>query len=92
MIERKPHHLQRQFITLNSRARRHSSLPYLVIKKPTCMIAQLAPSELNGLFNYLSFVDLVKLHEALRSNRKTKEAAKGIMTYLAKSERIFSVA
>lgn len=43
------------------------------------------------MFDFLSFVDLIKFHEALRSGRKTREAAKAIISYIAKQERVFSV-
>jgi hypothetical protein len=84
MDERKTHHLQRHFITLNSRARRHSSHSFFLPRKPSCVIARLSPSEALGVFEYLSLVDLAKLHEALRSSQKTKEAAKAIIAYIAK--------
>lgn len=79
---------QRHFITLNSRARRHSSLTAL--RPPHCLLPLLAPSELLRLFLYLPLVDLARLHEALRSSRRTREAAKAVITFVAKCERLFS--
>jgi hypothetical protein len=79
---------QRHFISLNSRARRHSSLTAL--RPPACLLALLAPSELTRLYLYLSLVDLARLHEALRASRRTREAAKAVFGFVAKSERLFS--
>ena len=81
MLERKGP--QRHFITLNSRARRHSSLTAL--RPPKCMLALLAPSELIRVFAFLPLVDLARLHEALRSSRRTRDAAKGAVTFVAKN-------
>ena len=90
MNERK-HYLHRHFITLNSRARRHNSLPYIIPQHPRCLIAQLTTNELQPLLNFLSLVDLTRLHEAFHRTNKTKEASKAVMGYIARSERIFSV-
>jgi hypothetical protein len=86
MLDRKGPH--RHFITLNSRARRHSSLTAL--RPPTCTIALLAPNELTRLFAFLPLVDLSRLHEALRSSRRTRDAAKAVIVFVAKSQRFFS--
>ena len=43
------------------------------------------------MFDFLFFVDLIKFHEALRSSRRTREAAKAIISYIAKQGRVFSV-
>lgn len=86
MLDRKGQ--QRHFITLNSRARRHSSLTAL--RPPNCHLALLAPSELARLFAFLPLVDLARLHEAFRSSRRTRDAAKAVVTFVAKGERLFS--
>lgn len=88
MNERKQH---RHFITLNSRARRHNSLPYILPQLPRCLLAHLTTNELQPLLNYLSLLDLTRLHEALHRAARTKEAAKAVVAYIARSERIFSV-
>jgi hypothetical protein len=90
MNERKQYH-HRHFITLNSRARRHNSLPYILPQLPRCLIAHLTTNELQPLLHFLSLLDLTRLHEALQRTAKTKEAAKTVMGYIARSERIFSV-
>lgn len=58
MLDRKPP--SRHFITLNSRARRHSSLTAL--RPPHCTFALLSPNELTALFSFLPLVDLSRLH------------------------------
>jgi hypothetical protein len=49
------------------------------------MLALLAPSELIRIFAFLPLVDLARLHEALRSSRRTRDAAKGAVTFVAKN-------
>ena len=90
MIEIKPR--ARQFISLNSRSkRRHSSLPFFFPVKTPFKLSVLSCNEVNRLLDYLALVDLYRFHEALKSNPKTKEGAKTIINYLAKSQRIYSV-
>lgn len=86
MLDRKPPH--RHFITLNSRARRHSSLTAL--RPPPCTLALLSPNELTVLLSFLPLVDLSRLHEALRASRRTRDAAKAVIVFVAKSQRFFS--
>lgn len=60
MIERRPFP-SRTFISLNSRSKRHSSLPYLYPARRKCKIALLSAGELEQLLEYLPLIDLAKL-------------------------------
>ena len=57
MIERRQPQ-RRQYITLNSRRKRHSSLPFILPVRRLCKIALLADREIVPILNYLSLVDL----------------------------------
>jgi len=39
---------------------------------------------MNEIFKYLNLADLIKLYEAFRSSKRTKEGAKSIVNYIAK--------
>ena len=59
MIERRQPQ-RRQYITLNSRKKRHSSLPFILPVRRLCKIALLADREIVPILNYLSLVDLYR--------------------------------